>query len=215
MRIDRRHRTAFRSEQIRRIETAGRKLQHRDDLFPCDVEPFHDLVDGSPGFKVLENGGNRHAGVLKHPCTAYLAGDALHGGTLGPVESCHVLYPSVSFYHGSATASRAGSGPGVQVRVLLSDANPGRRGFAASRDDCLTVRSGRRPTLSRELQDGHELLQSEFEDLDNFQKRLAVGSALQDLSQRHPSSADSPNVASGSRTGTSLVSLAGMLAYLT
>src|SRR5271157_1961646 len=113
MRIDRHHRTAFRSEQIRRIETAGRKLQHRDDLFPCDVEPFHDLVDGSPGFKVLENGGNRHTGVLKHPCTAYLAGDALHGGILGPIESCHVLYPSVSFYHGSASSSRAGSGPGA------------------------------------------------------------------------------------------------------
>jgi len=64
------------------------------------------------------------------------------------------------------------------------------------------ARSGRRGTLSRELQHRNELLQSEFEDLGNFQKRLAVGNALQDLSQRHPSSADSPNVASGNRTGT-------------
>ena len=81
-------------------------------------------------------------------------------------------------------------------------------------DDWLTPSRGRRRTLRRELQDGDELLQSDFEDLGNFQKRVAVGNALQDLSQRRVSYADNPNVASGGRTDNSLVSLGTMLANL-
>jgi|SRR5271157_1964721 len=94
----------------------------------------------------------------------------------------------------------------------------------------LTARRGRRGTLSRELQDGNELLQSDFEDLGNFHKRLDVRNGLQNLSQRRPSFAHHPNIAVLSRyapappdiltnpTGlpdNSLVSLAVMLAYLT
>jgi len=46
---------------------------------------------------------------------------------------------------------------------------------------CLTARRGRHRALSRELRHGNELLQSNFEDLGNFHKRVNVGNALQDL----------------------------------
>src|SRR5271157_3480576 len=42
-------------------------------------------------------------------------------------------------------------------------------------DRLLATGRGRRRLLIRELQDGNDLLQSEFEDLGNFQKRLGVG----------------------------------------
>src|SRR5271157_3154206 len=64
---------------------------------------------------------------------------------------------------------------------------------------CLATGRGRRRALGRELQDGDELLQSEFEDLGNFQKRLAVRNALQDLGQPRASSADNPDIAAFSR----------------
>ncbi len=59
----------------------------------------------------------------------------------------------------------------------------------------LTWVSSRRRILGRELQHRDELLQSNFEDLRNFQKRMAVGNALQDLSQRRARSPDHPNLA--------------------
>jgi hypothetical protein len=37
------------------------------------VEPRHDFRDTCPGFEVLENGGNRHTRILKHPRAADLA----------------------------------------------------------------------------------------------------------------------------------------------
>ena len=61
------------------------------------------------------------------------------------------------------------------------------------------VRGGRRPTLSRELQDGHQLLQGESEDLLDFRKRVTLRNALNDAGQRHPGSADNPDVAAFSR----------------
>src|ERR1700688_2958330 len=73
------------------IETSRRKFKHGYNLFPVQVEPLHDLVNGGPGFEVFKHNRNRHPGILKHPCAAHLAGNALHGGTLGPIKSCHIL----------------------------------------------------------------------------------------------------------------------------
>ena len=62
-------------------------------------------------------------------------------------------------------------------------------------DASLLDRSGRRRALCRELQDGNELLQGEVEDLGNFHKRVAIGNALKDLSQRCVRSANHPDIA--------------------
>jgi hypothetical protein len=59
----------------------------------------------------------------------------------------------------------------------------------------LTWVRGGRSILGRELQHRDELLQSDLEHLRNFQKRMAVGNALQDLSQRRVSSTNHPNLA--------------------
>ena len=50
-------------------------------------------------------------------------------------------------------------------------------------DTSLLGRSSRLRTFGCELQDGHELLQSDFEDLANFHERLALGNGVQDGSQ--------------------------------
>ena len=67
------------------------------------------------------------------------------------------------------------------------------------RDDWLTVRSGRRRTLSRELQDGHELLQGESEGLLDFHERVTLRNALKNGGQRDSGPADNPDVAAFSR----------------
>ncbi|MFZ1011150.1 MAG: hypothetical protein WAN65_30205 [Candidatus Sulfotelmatobacter sp.] len=76
---------------LRGVKAAGRKVKHGDNLFPRHAEPLHDFFDTCAGFEVLENGGNRHTGVLKYPRATALARDTLHGWTLGPIESCHIL----------------------------------------------------------------------------------------------------------------------------
>jgi hypothetical protein len=65
-----------------------RELQNSLNLLPRHAKFFHQLVNAHI-LKVLEHGGDRHPGAFKHPRTAALAGDALHGGALGPIESCH------------------------------------------------------------------------------------------------------------------------------
>src|SRR5271165_7451733 len=90
-----------------RIKAAGGKFKYRVDLFPRDVELLDDFFYGGSGLEVFEHGGHRHPGIAKHPCTAQPPRHAFNGGTLGPVENCHVLILP-TFYHGSASSSRAG-----------------------------------------------------------------------------------------------------------
>ena len=52
------------------IQTAGRKFEYAYNLFACHVEPLHDFFNACPGFEVLENGGDGHPGIAKHPCAA-------------------------------------------------------------------------------------------------------------------------------------------------
>jgi hypothetical protein len=70
---------------------------------------------------------------------------------------------------------------------------------AAATRRLLTVSRGRRRTLSRKLQDGHELLRGESEDLLDFDELLTLCNALRDADQRHPRPADNPDVAAFSR----------------
>ena len=49
-------------------------------LFAADIEPFHDVLDTSACFEILEDGRNRHAGALEDPRAAHFPGNALHGG---------------------------------------------------------------------------------------------------------------------------------------
>jgi hypothetical protein len=55
------------------------------------VEPLHNLVDRGSHFQIVEDYGDGRPRVPEYPGAAALAGDALHGGTLGPIETCHVL----------------------------------------------------------------------------------------------------------------------------
>ena len=79
MSIYRRFRRGLRREWI---ETSRRKFKHGYNLFPVQVELFHDLVNRGPGFEVFKHNRNRHPGILKHPCAAHLAGDAFDGWKL-------------------------------------------------------------------------------------------------------------------------------------
>src|SRR5271167_4916181 len=76
------------------FETTCREVEHGNNLFPRHADPLHDFFDTCAGFEVLENSGNRHASVLKHPRAAALAGDAFDRRTLGPIENCHISLPS-------------------------------------------------------------------------------------------------------------------------
>src|SRR5271165_3151230 len=89
------------------IKAAGGKFKHRVDLFPRDVELLDDFFYCGSGFEVFEDGGHRHPGIAKHPRAAQPPWHTFNGGTLGPVENCHVLILP-TFYHGSASSSRAG-----------------------------------------------------------------------------------------------------------
>src|ERR1017187_2831023 len=92
-----------------RSQALRREMQHRVDLFARDGEFLHDFFHGQASFQILEHRGNRHPRVLKHPRAADLAGDTFHGGTLGPIERCHVRHPPsiVAFCHGSAWTPEA------------------------------------------------------------------------------------------------------------
>jgi len=67
-----------------------REFQDSLNLLPRHAEFFHQLVNAHI-LKVLEYRGYRHPAAFKHPCAGALAGAALHGGALGPIESCQVL----------------------------------------------------------------------------------------------------------------------------
>jgi len=83
----------------RGIKTAGSKLEHGYNLFPRHVEPLHDFLDTCAGLEVLENGGNRHAGVLKNPCATESPRHAFDGGALGPIEKGHSSHrPFIAAY---------------------------------------------------------------------------------------------------------------------
>jgi len=63
------------------------------NLFAGDAEFLHKLVNAHV-FDIFKDGGNRCPGTFEYPCAAALAGNAFNVGTLGPVERCHVRYPS-------------------------------------------------------------------------------------------------------------------------
>jgi hypothetical protein len=71
------------------------KFERGFNLFPRHVVLFHHLVDAHV-LEVLENGGHRHPGVLKHPCSADFAGNTFDRRALRPIETCHVLILSPS-----------------------------------------------------------------------------------------------------------------------
>src|SRR5581483_4943341 len=65
------------------VEAAGRKFDHRLDLFALQtVEPFQDVVDIGARLEVLEDSRNRHPGALQNPCAADFAGNAFDRGAL-------------------------------------------------------------------------------------------------------------------------------------
>ena len=73
------------------IETVGGEIEDGYDLFPRNWVLFDDFIYGYAVVKILENESNRRPRIPKRPTTAHLAGNAFHGGALGPIETCHVL----------------------------------------------------------------------------------------------------------------------------
>ena len=72
------------------VEAAGGKLKYLVDLFVRDVELLDDFVDRGAGFEIFEYGGDGHARVAKHPCTAQAAGNAFDDRTLRPIKCRHL-----------------------------------------------------------------------------------------------------------------------------
>ncbi len=82
----------------RSIEAPCREFDHSNNLLMRQMKPLHDLRDGGSHFQIVKDNGNRRPRVAKHPCAAALAGDALHGRALRPIECCHISdRPSLLF----------------------------------------------------------------------------------------------------------------------
>src|ERR1019366_6784246 len=81
----------------RRVQASRREFDHGYNLFMRQVEPLHHLGDRGSYFQIVEDDRNRRPRVPEYPRTAALAGDALYGGALRPIESCHLFPPSLSF----------------------------------------------------------------------------------------------------------------------
>ena len=64
-----------------RLEAPRYKVENRRNLLPRHVELFHRFFDAEI-FKILDHCGNGQPSIPKHPSTADLAGDALHGRAL-------------------------------------------------------------------------------------------------------------------------------------
>jgi hypothetical protein len=110
-------------------------MQHGIDLFTRHGKFLHHFFYGQASLQILEYRCDWHPGIPEHPGAANFAGDAFHGGTLRPIESCHVLtLPSiVAFYH----ASRAGGSEKIHLQhpaALMA--------FVTARPRCLARRSG-------------------------------------------------------------------------
>ena len=80
----------------RRVQAARREFDYGDNLFMRQMEPFRNFVDRSSHFQIVEDNGNGRPRVPEYPGATALAGDALHGGALRPIESWHVLTPRLS-----------------------------------------------------------------------------------------------------------------------
>ncbi len=71
------------------IKTTRCKFDHRNNLLMRQMKPLHNLANRGPGFQIVEDNGNRRPTITEYPSAATLARDALHGGTLGPIETSH------------------------------------------------------------------------------------------------------------------------------
>ena len=67
-------------------------LQHRTSLLYGDAgEPSDEVRQLCPVFKVLKEGGYRHAGAAKTPCAADLLGVSINGWTGRPIVHVVIL----------------------------------------------------------------------------------------------------------------------------
>jgi hypothetical protein len=67
------------------------ELQNGVNLLVRHAKFFNQFIHAHV-FDVLEHGRNGRPGAFKHPCAAPFAGNAFHGGALGPIEVGHVSY---------------------------------------------------------------------------------------------------------------------------
>jgi hypothetical protein len=71
------------------IETPRGEFKNRYDLLSRQMKPFHDFIDRSAIFEVVEHRGNGQPRIFKNPCAAQSFWDALYGRALGPIQRCH------------------------------------------------------------------------------------------------------------------------------
>src|SRR5260370_3188870 len=55
------------------LKAARGKIEDCCDLFPRQVEPLHDLLNGGSCFEILEDDGDGHARAAEDPSTAYFS----------------------------------------------------------------------------------------------------------------------------------------------
>jgi hypothetical protein len=75
------------------VQTASSEFQHSLNLLPRHIELIHDFVDRGARLKVLENSGNRHPCIAKHPRAAQSSRHAFNRRALRPIQSCHGFAP--------------------------------------------------------------------------------------------------------------------------
>ena len=64
------------------VEASSGEFKNGLNLFPLQMEPSHDFLDGGARFEVFKNDGNRQSRGLEHQRATNLARNAFHGGTL-------------------------------------------------------------------------------------------------------------------------------------
>jgi hypothetical protein len=87
---------AHQSKSLRQQEQAARrgyggKFEDRLNLFSRYMKLLDDFLYARTRLKIFKNRSHGHPGTAKHPCAAASVRHAFDGGTLGPIESCHVL----------------------------------------------------------------------------------------------------------------------------
>ena len=85
-------------------QALSHEFKHGRDLLARNVKLLHDLLDAEI-LEVLDNRGHGQTSALEYPGAAHLAGNALNGRALGPVNGCHCSDSCDS----QTTAKRCGS----------------------------------------------------------------------------------------------------------
>jgi hypothetical protein len=82
---------SFEAPDCSEITAQMLQLHEAVDLLTGHWKLFDYLLNSHTSLKVLKQTLHWRPGSTQHPRATYLTRNAFHGGTLRPIESCHVL----------------------------------------------------------------------------------------------------------------------------